>query len=188
MTMWSNRLSIKREVVFISLLAILVGLGAKAVRQKDIPFWGSPPIVRLLDLPKAIAEPSVVHPDSLFVPSEVPYRVSLMRTVLLHQQKQKLPIYFIDARSPDLYSEGHITGALNLPFEQLDEYHGEVVPSLDMQGLIVIYCDNEDCPLSLELAEALLAEGFRRIAVFEGGWDEWVDSGCPTATELESAE
>lgn len=184
--MWHKKISIRTEVVFISLLAILLGLGGKGVRKGDIPLWGSQAQVKLIDLPEASAEPRLIHPDSLFVPSEVPYRVSLIRTVLLHQQRKKFGIYFLDSRSAELFSEGHIPGALNLPYEQLEEYYEKVVPDLEKEKLIVIYCDNEDCLLSAELADALLAEGFRRIAVFEGGWDEWVESGLETATSPES--
>lgn len=186
--MWSKRISIRAEVVFIALLAILVGLGAKVVRKNGISFWGSPPMVKLLNLPEANAEPHVVHPDSLFVPSEIPYRVSLAHTASLYLQRDKLGVYFLDARSTDLYTEGHIAGALNLPYEHLQDYCDDFVPSLDKKKLIVIYCDNKECPLSLDLAEALLAVEFRRIAVFEGGWDEWVESGYPIATGEEAGD
>jgi rhodanese-related sulfurtransferase len=186
--MRSKGISIRGEIVFIALLAILVGLGAKVARKNGIPVWGSPPIVKLLDVPEANAEPGMVHPDSFFVPSEIAYGISLARTASLYLQREKLGVYFLDARSTELYEEGHIAGALNLPYEHLQDYCDDFVPSLDKEKLIIIYCDNKDCTLSLELAEALLAVEFRRIAVFEGGWDEWVESGYPVATGVESGD
>jgi 3-mercaptopyruvate sulfurtransferase SseA len=38
------------------------------------------------------------------------------------------------------------------------------------------------------LAEILLRLEFRRIAVFEEGWDKWVESGYPTATGTEETK
>jgi rhodanese-related sulfurtransferase len=186
--MQRKRLSIGGEIVFISFLAILLGIGGKVVRKDTLPFWGNPPRPKLIDLPEAVAEPTAANPDSLFVPAETAYRITLARAAGLYLQRQKLGICFLDARSPELYSQGHIAGALNLPREHLEEYRDEVVPYLEEGKLIVIYCENGDCSSAIELAEALLAEGFRRIAVFEGGWDEWAESGYPTATGPESGD
>lgn len=176
------------EIVLISLLAVLVGLGGKVVQKKDVPLWGAPIRVRLIEIPEAEGAPTATNPDSLFVPSEVPYQISLARTAGLYLQRQKLGVYFLDARLPELYLKGHIAGALNLPYENLQDYCDDFVPSLDKKKLIIIYCDNYDCDLSLDLADALLAVEFRRIAVFEGGWDEWVESGYPTATGNEASD
>ncbi len=186
--MQRKRLSLGGEIVFISLLAILLGVGGKVVRKDTLPFWGSPSRPKLIDLPEAVAEPAAANPDSMFAPSEIAYRITLARAAGLYFQRQKLEICFLDARSPELYSEGHVAGALNLPREHLEEYRDKVVPHLEHDKLIVIYCDNEECPEATELAEALLAEGFRRIAVFEGGWDEWAESGYPTATGPEPGD
>jgi len=186
--MQRKRFSLGGEIVFISFLAILLGIGGKVVRKEKLPFWGSPTRAKLIDLAEAVAEPSASNPDSLFLPSEIAYRISLARAAGLYLQRQKLEICFLDARSPELYSQGHIAGALNLPREHLEEYRDKVVPYLEEGKLIVIYCDNEECPSAVELAEALLAEGFRRIAVFEGGWDEWAESGYPTTTGSEPGE
>ncbi|MFH1009718.1 MAG: rhodanese-like domain-containing protein [bacterium] len=181
-----GRLSIGGEIILISILAILVGLGGKVVRQKDIPVWGSPTRVKLIDLPEAAAEPLAENPDSLFAPSDAPYRILLARAAGLYLQREKLGICFLDARLPELYAQGHIAGALNFPREHYDEHRDQLLPLLDKERLIVIYCDSEECEVALELAETLLAEGFGRIAVFEGGWAEWEQSGYPTATGLES--
>jgi len=180
-----GRLSIGGEILLIALLAILVGLGGKVVRQKDIPFWGSPTRIKLIDLPVAAAAPSAENPDSLFVASDAPYRISLAQAAGLYLKREKLGICFLDARLPELYEQGHIAGSLNFPREHYDEHRDHVLPLLDKDGLIVLYCDSEECEVALELAETLLAEGFRRIAIFEGGWTEWEQSGYPTATGSE---
>ena len=183
-----RRLSMGGEIVIIALLAILVGLGAMTVRKENIPLWGSPTRVKLIDLPEAAAEPRAENADSLFAPSDAPYRISLAQAAGLYLQREKLGICFLDARLPELYAQGHITGALNLPREHYDEYRDQMLPLLHKDKLIVIYCDSEECEVALELAEALLSEEFRRIAVFEGGWMEWEKSGYSTVTGSEPGE
>ncbi len=183
-----RRISLFREIVFVSLLSILVGFGGKAVRQNTIPFWGRPIPVKLINLPDANAGPKATHPDSMFVPTDAPYHISLARAAGLFLQREKLGVYFVDARSPELYGEGHIPGAMNLPCEHLDEDSDALVQLLDKEKLIVIYCDNHECQLSLDLAEILLEMEFRRIAVFEEGWDSWVESGYPVATGIEEQD
>ncbi len=183
-----RRVSLFREIVFVSLLSILVGFGGKAVHQSNIPLWGRPIPVKLINLPDANAGPKATHPDSMFTPADAPYHISLARAAGLYLQREKLGVYFVDARSHELYAEGHIPGALSLPCEHFDEHFDVLVQLLDKEKLIVIYCDNHECQLSLDLAEVLLAMEFRRIAVFEEGWDQWVESGYPTATGIEEQD
>jgi rhodanese-related sulfurtransferase len=183
-----RRIPISGEIVVIAFLAILVGLGAMALREENFPLWGSPARIKLIDLPAAAAEPLAENSDSLFAPSDAPYRILLARAAGLYLQRVKLGVCFLDARLPELYAQGHITGALNLPREHYEEYREQILPLLNKDKLIVIYCDSEECEVALELSEALLNEGFQRIAVFEGGWVEWEKSGYPTVTGSEPGE
>ena len=183
-----RRVSLFREIVFVSLLTILVGLGGKAVRQSNVPLWGRPIPVKLISLPEANAGPQTTHPDSMFVPADAPYHIGLARAAGLYLQREKLDVSFVDARVPELFTEGHIPGALNLPYEHFVEDCDVLLQFLDKGKLIVIYCDNHECQLSLDLAEILLGLEFRRIAVFEEGWDTWVESGYPVATGIEEQD
>jgi rhodanese-related sulfurtransferase len=182
------RIPMGGEIIVIAFLAIVVGFGAMAVRQENVPLWGSPTRIKLIDVPAAAAEPRPDNPDSLFAPSDAPYRISLARAAALYLQRKKLNVCFLDARLPELYAQGHITGALNLPREHYGEYRDQILPLLHKDKLIVIYCESEECDVALELAETLLNEGFQRIAVFEGGWEEWQNSGYPISTGSEPEE
>ena len=184
-----RRVSLFREIVFVSLLSVLVGFGSKAVHQGSIPFWGRPISVKMINVPDANAGPKATHPDSMFTPADAPYHISLARAAGLFLQKEKLDVHFLDARSHELYAEGHIPGALSLSFEHINGDDCEkMLQLLDKEKLIVIYCDNNECQLSLDLAEVLLGMEFRRIAVFEEGWDAWVESGYPVETEIEEQD
>lgn len=89
---------------------------------------------------------------------------------------------FIDARDPVEYMDGHIEGALNLPFDWWDDYWDQVRPLLDPGKEIVSYCGGQDCELSLFLARDLKRNGFERSYVFFGGWQKWIDAGLPVET------
>lgn len=86
-------------------------------------------------------------------------------------------VLFIDARDNTSYMEGHITGAIS-PIN-----HNEMVDIIfNNHGFnepFVIYCDNEECGFSEDLAYQLQAEGFSKIYVFSGGWNQWLVAKLP---------
>ncbi len=90
---------------------------------------------------------------------------------------------FIDSRSEKDYKEGHILGALSIPFEQHEER--EIMARLDLppEKTLVVYCDGSECQSSLALAKVLDKQGFQSIKVFFGGWVEWFQSGFPISRE-----
>ncbi len=86
---------------------------------------------------------------------------------------------FIDTREEAEYDEGHIAGALNLPFEFWDDYWEYVEPELDPGIEIVAYCGGFDCELSLFAARELKSLGYEKSYTFFGGWQKWVDADLP---------
>lgn len=86
-------------------------------------------------------------------------------------------VLFIDARDNTSYMEGHITGAIS------SINHNEMVDIIfNNHGFnepFVIYCDNEECGFSEDLAYQLQAEGFSKIYVFSGGWNQWLVAKLP---------
>ncbi len=83
----------------------------------------------------------------------------------------------IDARSPDMYTSGHIPGALNLPVSDFDAAYPELKSQLKTASLIVVYCDGGDCELSHDLATMLKDLGHGPIQLFAGGFDAWMEAG-----------
>jgi rhodanese-related sulfurtransferase len=88
----------------------------------------------------------------------------------------------IDARDPDEYDGGHIAGAINLP------YHDAVDDPSSLRALetrgrpIITYCGGGSCEVSLTVAEELSSAGHDRIAVYIGGFSEWVEAGYPVGS------
>jgi len=88
----------------------------------------------------------------------------------------------IDAREPQEYEAGHIPGAISLPYDQVATDR-QRLEQLDTGGRpIVVYCGGGTCELSLSLAWDLVYAGQTRVAVYMGGYPDWVDAGLPVVT------
>jgi rhodanese-related sulfurtransferase len=95
----------------------------------------------------------------------------------LVQQKWRGEVLWIDARSRQAFTAGHIPGALllneqdaeALMFEHIDKLQGNTKP-------IVVYCDGHACQASRKIA-AYLRERLpgMQIYVLRGGWKAWED-------------
>ncbi|HKQ62022.1 MAG TPA: rhodanese-like domain-containing protein [Candidatus Polarisedimenticolaceae bacterium] len=83
-----------------------------------------------------------------------------------------------DAREADEYEQGHVPGAINLPPSSATD--PARLEALATGGKPVItYCGGGTCELSMTLAWALFDAGKSRVAVFVGGFPEWVAAGYP---------
>ena len=92
-------------------------------------------------------------------------------------------VRFIDARDAGTYEAGHIPGALHIDAERLngDPMVGaKVLADVPKTHILIVYCSGGQCDLSKRLASNLIARGFQKVLVFEGGWNEWLDEGQPT--------
>ncbi len=67
-------------------------------------------------------------------------------------------IKFIDARPAEEFSEGHIKGALNIPFYGSENYES-VLNKISKDDIVVTYCSGEDCDLSILLGDELFSNG-----------------------------
>jgi len=91
----------------------------------------------------------------------------------------------VDAREPQEYEAGHIPGAVSLPYDQVATDR-QRLEQLDTGGRpIVIYCGGGACELSLSLAWDLVYSGHARVAVYMGGYPDWLAVGLPVVTGTE---
>ncbi len=79
----------------------------------------------------------------------------------------------LDVRSPDLYAEGHVPGAVNLP-------HGRIVERNLVEyppgATFVVYCAGPHCN-GADKAAARLARLGRPVKKMIGGVEGWKDEG-----------
>ena len=96
---------------------------------------------------------------------------------------ERQAVLFVDARPQSQYAEGHIQGALSLPWQEADRYFMELAERLDGTSTIITYCDGESCDLSHELAIFLKEMGFENVRVLVNGWTVWQQAGLPADRE-----
>jgi rhodanese-related sulfurtransferase len=88
----------------------------------------------------------------------------------------------LDTREAEEYAEGHIPGALSYPYDRVGE-DPRVLDRLDPDGRpIIAYCGGGTCEISMGVADALIARGFRKVLVYMGGFPEWQAAGYPVVT------
>ena len=84
---------------------------------------------------------------------------------------------FVDARSEEYYLEGHIPKAVCN--DNLDSLITKIEKQVAIDDGFVVYCSDDDCGSSEELAYLLQEQGFSNIFLFKGGWKQWVDNNLP---------
>ena len=80
----------------------------------------------------------------------------------------------LDVRPEDEFALGHVAGALNIPFGQLEKRLAEIAPDQE----VVAYCRGPYCVLSYEAVALLRARGFNAHRL-EDGLPEWRAAGLP---------
>lgn len=104
--------------------------------------------------------------------------ISLDRAVKVFENKTGV---FVDARPESQYKNGHIQGAVNIPWQEVDRFFMEVYDRLESAEVIITYCDGETCDLSHELALFLKEAGFGNVHVLVNGWTVWQKAGLPVS-------
>ncbi len=149
------------QSMVIIVLAVTVALLVNHMRGTGIPL--------MADWSPAVRLQAVSGTEDLVIP--------MPRAIAFHSTGQAI---FVDARSPDEFAEGHITGAINIPWEEvydsLDRFF-TAVPDYD--ALVIVYCDGEACALSEELALLLREMGYFNAKVLINGWSLWRNNGYP---------
>lgn len=84
---------------------------------------------------------------------------------------------FLDARDAADYNAGHIQGAINIPYHDLEKYRDKL-NALPRDQVYITYCSSA-CDVSIDMAYAMAKMGFKKVYIFHGGWDEWKAAGYP---------
>jgi rhodanese-related sulfurtransferase len=101
-------------------------------------------------------------------------RISQAEALKLHKEGKAV---FIDVRSNEQFSLGHIKGALSIPGSQLLKRFNEVTPKMT----VITYCACSEEQSSGRAAKELTARGVQNVFALKGGWDDWKSNGYPTA-------
>lgn len=106
-----------------------------------------------------------------------------------HQKARELlgtGTVFIDARLAADYERGHLDGAISVPVDANDALRQKRTSALPRNSRVVLYCQSAGCKFAERVGVKLLDEGFTNLAIFKGGWMEWMDKyGRPDPNENE---
>lgn len=86
----------------------------------------------------------------------------------------KQDFVLVDARPPTDFAAGHIKGAVNAPYFEVEKYLNQ----LPKDKWIVTYCA---CPHAEaeQAARTLMKNGYTKVKVIDEGYFGWVDKGWP---------
>lgn len=111
---------------------------------------------------------------------ETPLGVSGATTINVFKAKELYDrgAVFIDVRSDEEWTIGHIDGALHMDFQKdfSKLYNSEYV-SRDTP--IVIYCNSSNCLRSAYAVAVSVYWGFRQVYYFRGGYFAWILQDYP---------
>jgi len=93
---------------------------------------------------------------------------------------------FLDARLTEDYEAEHITGALWLCYESVEEDYDKVLGQIPKDRLLITYCSDQQCASAIKLADALVARGHTRVVIMLEGLPGWIDAGYPTSSGKEA--
>ena len=150
----------QKQSIILIVLSILIGSIFNSLSDGGIP-WVAEPIKIVNNSEDALdilAEPSIRE-------------VEIETAKALHGSG----ILFVDARAEEYLSDGFIPGAIASDDISMLSYQIETMIGFDTG--FVIYCSDDDCGSSEELAYQFQDIGFNNILVFKGGWKSWKDAG-----------
>lgn len=84
------------------------------------------------------------------------------------------PLKLIEALGPDWYDDAHLPSALNIPPSRVEQLAAQVLPDPDEP--IVVYA-SRTCGDAAVVGAALEALGYRRVQVYLGGKEDWIEAG-----------
>jgi rhodanese-related sulfurtransferase len=95
----------------------------------------------------------------------------------------------IDARIASEYADGHIKGAVNIPYREKsdkavtfdarqDEFNLSKLPA-DKSAAIVLYCNGPECWKSFKASTAAIKSGYTNINWYRDGFPSWKSKGLP---------
>ncbi|MBN2702938.1 MAG: rhodanese-like domain-containing protein [Pontiellaceae bacterium] len=86
---------------------------------------------------------------------------------------------FVDARTAEEFSKGHIPGAISLPFAHFtdEEFFMTTLDLVDSGKELVVYCSSRECDDGRLLAAELETLGSTNVILFIDGFDGWENAG-----------
>jgi rhodanese-related sulfurtransferase len=98
-------------------------------------------------------------------------RISIDEVKALMAQKQ---VILVDVRDPQSFAEGHMPGALNVPFDHIPKYVDDWKKDA---RVLITYCACTNETTAARAVVDMNAFGITNAKALLGGWNEWVKRG-----------
>ena len=85
---------------------------------------------------------------------------------------------WVDPRSEREFREGHIPGAISLPFQYVTGRH-QILKGYD---ILIVYGDDYDDPIADGMSKRLMELGFNDVRTLRGGLRAWTDADLEVET------
>jgi rhodanese-related sulfurtransferase len=86
--------------------------------------------------------------------------------------KQNVPMFIVDVRSSDDYAKGHISGAKNIPDDDLEKRRSEIT---EKKVVVVGMNELQEFQAAVKMYDMLLVSPF----VLKGAMPQWEQKGFP---------
>lgn len=147
------------QILVILFIAVFLGLGFNQLRSERLPI-----VFAWSDSHKGRQELNNVA------------TISIDEAARLYKTNNA---FFLDARPADLYNKGHIKGAINLPWDNVEEQCFNVIDNIPPDKIIITYCDGPTCHLCDFLADFLKELGYEHARSLVNGWTVWNQHNLP---------
>jgi len=140
-------------------------------------------IIVLLNTLRVVAERHIAEVEQL-INTYLNIKDSLEpipRDELIKRVRDDLVIV-LDVRPSEEYAAGHVPGAVNIPFDELEQRLNE----LNSGKEIVAYCRGPHCILAFDAVAHIRQQGLQARRL-EDGYPEWKTAGLPVENEMTSA-
>jgi len=143
-----------------NVLGQLAAISAVALAAAGATWWIKGPPLRTL-----VCDPASLKPDE----------------VCLEQIPADTGVLWVDARPRDEWSRNGVEGSVlwNLdPAEDMQAFEAEAAVRIIETPRVIVYCGDENCGVSRQVAERIRALGLgAEVSVLFGGWRSLSDAG-----------
>ena len=157
-----NYSSSANQIYIYIVLSLLISLLVNILRTESLPFVAVP-LNKIEDI--AQIENTSLQPQIREISIDIAEKLFLDS------------LLFIDARAEEYYHEGHIPNSICN--DDLDSLVYQVEGLISYNEGFVVYCSDDDCGSSEDLAYLLQEQGFMNIYLFKGGWKQWTENDLP---------
>jgi 3-mercaptopyruvate sulfurtransferase SseA len=153
------------QMVALTVVGALLGLGVNAVRAKRLPL-----VARSFDYQISCEAAVVTATDHALTPADLP------------KLRADAGVALVDIRSADAYAAGHVAGAQSLPVSSVMPTDPAKLAALNKFKTVVVYDEGEELGRAEEFGGELKTAGVKDVRYLRGGYRAYAAASQPVTT------